>query len=70
MIHHQATDPPRATVVSRLCRIVRKRMSVEEIETAYVSKWGTVSHKRIVNELSELFLGGVIHRIKQGVYEP
>lgn len=71
-IRHKATtqQTPRVNVLSRLAKIVRKRMTVDEIETEYVSRFGKVSRKYMLFELAELLQGGVLKRVKQGVYEP
>jgi hypothetical protein len=61
---------PRTSVISRLCKIVTKRMTVKEIEFEYIAKFGRATHKTILFELSNLCTGGVIKRVKQGVYEP
>lgn len=62
--------PPRASAISRLCKLVTRRMTVDEIELEYVSRYGKISRKYMLFELSNLEAGGVIHRVKQGVYEP
>jgi hypothetical protein len=58
------------SVIKRLQLLVNKRMTVDEIEFEYVAKYGPATHRTIMAELARLAQGEVIHRVKQGVYEP
>lgn len=62
--------PKKPSVNRRLEMIVNRRMTVDEIEFEYVLRHGLATRRTILEELSRLALGGVIHRVKQGVYEP
>lgn len=59
-----------STVIARLARLIDRRMTVDEIELEYVAKYGLATHRTILEDLSRLVQGNVIHRVKQGVYEP
>lgn len=66
--HHRGTTE--TAVISRLARLVVRRMTVDEIELEYVAKYGPATRRTIMAELSRLAQGEVIHRLKQGVYAP
>jgi hypothetical protein len=62
--------PRKASVIARLETMISRRMTVDEIELEYFMKYGPVTRRTILMELSRLAHGEVIHRVKQGVYEP